>query len=471
MYQASQKAVVQDANMVLINIRTAEVKYFSTFFGNFGTQAAIIAGAIVGALSQTPALHYNCNYFFIFIYFTCAATSLVLSCQVILSTLVASTFGQGYALRGPLGSMVITIDGMIAEQHQVLFTFVLAITFFELQTAAMYRIVMTELAGFISFFIILIGGCITYSYALRIYNRFHFQSDKVTWQDEGPASHDPVKALDDMISDDPTNRPNKVAAHNMNPRNYIRGNTTGQSQSGANGGNGGEVRKRKTILSRLLPSSTITTANRQPPDASMGEYDNYSEFGGAGDKGAPYVQMKDIETSSRADTHTVSAMHQIIAHNTQHSGGSGNSSSTNTSSSGQHSQILEGYMAVRNTKLLTMDPWERRYFVLQGSSIFYYKDRRSYQLRPEEPVNTRPIDLRGYSLIAGAYEPPFAISLVPLDADDNRKAWKFRCDTLVEFNNWIEKFRKALVKHGDDMSDLVIMSSGKSVYNGGTTNF
>ncbi len=105
---------------------------------------------------------------------------------------------------------------------------------------------------------------------------------------------------------------------------------------------------------------------------------------------------------------------------------------------------MEGYLAVKSNKRFTADPWDRRYFVLVGTSIFYYQDKKAFQRSPAEPLNRRAIDLEGYTLIAGTTEAPYKISLVPTDSDDIRKAWKFRCDTLNEFNNWIEKFDRAL---------------------------
>jgi hypothetical protein len=44
MLKAGQAVVVQQANIDIIAIRTAEVQYFSQFFSSFGTQAALIAG-------------------------------------------------------------------------------------------------------------------------------------------------------------------------------------------------------------------------------------------------------------------------------------------------------------------------------------------------------------------------------------------------------------------------------------------
>lgn len=52
MNQANQKAVVQNANMNLIYIRNMEIKYFSQFFTNFGTQSAILIGCTIACISQ-----------------------------------------------------------------------------------------------------------------------------------------------------------------------------------------------------------------------------------------------------------------------------------------------------------------------------------------------------------------------------------------------------------------------------------
>jgi hypothetical protein len=61
-------------------------------------------------------------------------------------------------------------------------------------------------------------------------------------------------------------------------------------------------------------------------------------------------------------------------------------------------------------------------------------------------------------------EPPYAISLVPIDPDDIRKAWKFRCDTTAEFYTWVDIFTQAL-KHCESsqgQGDLIKVSDGKS---------
>jgi hypothetical protein len=54
MLKADQAAIIQQANMAMVSLRTAEIQYFGTFFSSFGTQAAILGGFGINALSQAP---------------------------------------------------------------------------------------------------------------------------------------------------------------------------------------------------------------------------------------------------------------------------------------------------------------------------------------------------------------------------------------------------------------------------------
>jgi hypothetical protein len=64
MLKAGQNVVIQEANINLIAIRTAEVVYFSQFFSSFGTQCALIAGFIVNSVSQVPGYTFACIFSF-----------------------------------------------------------------------------------------------------------------------------------------------------------------------------------------------------------------------------------------------------------------------------------------------------------------------------------------------------------------------------------------------------------------------
>jgi hypothetical protein len=105
----------------------------------------------------------------------------------------------------------------------------------------------------------------------------------------------------------------------------------------------------------------------------------------------------------------------------------------------------EGYLTVKTGKTFITDPYERRYFTVRDTKVFYYNDKRSFQLHPAKPINSRPIDLEGYALVAGGAEAPYNIVLVPTDPEnDTRTSWKFRCDTISEFNRWVQIFQDAL---------------------------
>ena len=137
MNQANQQVVVQSANMNLIAIRTLEINYFSNFFSNFGVQCALLIGYICGSISQVPGIGANCNYFWVAMYWVTTALCVAAAMHVFICTIFISVFGQGLALRGPVGSMVRAVEGMVVEQQQVLVSFVIAMFFFALQAIGM----------------------------------------------------------------------------------------------------------------------------------------------------------------------------------------------------------------------------------------------------------------------------------------------------------------------------------------------
>lgn len=59
-------------------------------------------------------------------YWYASAFAIAVSLHCFLVSSVVSVYGPGLALRGPLGSMLRCINGYIAEQRGILFTFILA---------------------------------------------------------------------------------------------------------------------------------------------------------------------------------------------------------------------------------------------------------------------------------------------------------------------------------------------------------
>lgn len=387
MNRANQRAVLQEANMLLVDIRSAEVQYYDSFFNNFATNAALMIGFICGAVSQVPALDNpsGAPYPWIVMYWIGSAGTVGAAVHVLVCAVFVAVFGQGLALRGPIGSMVKAVDGMVSEQEHVLFYFVVTIVFFAFQSIGMYWVMMDSTSAIVSTVITFIAMYYWYHYTLRIYNRFNWGKIKSDWEEE----RDPINELNDLNPTSDLYKEKKIFM-------------PGDKQS-------------RSLLSKI-------TGRRKEPhvvdDAEPAELKESTLFG-----------IQDFITVSNND------------------------------------DVTGGYLALKVEKnfLSSSSAWKRYYFVIRGTLIYYYKDKRVYQLEPAEPINRRPIDLEGYIMVAGTMEPPYAISLVPQDPDDIRKTWKFRCDTLTEFNRWVEMLTAALRLCNDasSQSEVVRIPAGQ----------
>lgn len=421
MQKANQDAVLQQANIQLVNIRYAEIQYFTDFFTNFGTQCFLLAGFICGAVSQTPAYDADCNYFWQFLYNISSALCVAFATLGLLMSVFISVFGQGLAIRGPPGSMIKAIEGMVEEQHNAVALFVGAAVCYVLQEIGMYFVMMDQ-PNAIACAIFTFGGMIyTYNVSLRIYNRFYFAKSETNFNLTGDDTNG------DSLSD-----LNPNVNHDMN-RRFGNKNTTNTSPKKEQKSVFGRVvsKVKKTVVGGSKEKDNAPVAN--VGDASLPKFTNYADnpyYDGASVMSdSPYVDINDLDKSNKV-----------------------NFADPNETNSTK----FAGYLTVKSTSAMRMtDPWERRYFVIRGNLVFYYKDKRAFELDPTKPINSRPIDLEGYTLVAGAVEPPYNVSLVPSDSEDIRKAWKFRCDTMAEFNNWIDIFAKALKASNANAGDFV----------------
>lgn len=404
MIQAGQKAVFQQTNVALTQIRQVEIEYFSQFFTNFGTQCILLAGFICGSISQTPAFQAECNYFWQIMYNLGSAGCVAFAVQAMIGAVFISVFGQGVALRGPLGSMVNTVEGMVQEQHNAVMLFVFAVTCFVIQEIGMCWVMMNWPYAVISTGIILIYAVYTYRSALRIYNRFYWEGG--TKYKEAMAEEE----LDDL-------HPEPVIPKHIEAAK--RGTTLSTLPSEK------KDEKRSTLgISKLFKNKKSAQDQEEQFSAEKlaqqnpGMMDDISEY-----SETPYVDMDTVKSPGVT--------------------------STAVSSGADALRKAGGYLTVKLKQKrfsLGRDPWERRYFVLRNNLIYYYPDKRSFDLDPAKPINTRPIDMEGYRLEANLNitQAPFLLSLVPISEDDVRKAWKFRCDTISEFRNWIEILTQAL---------------------------
>jgi hypothetical protein len=439
MNQANQQVVLQNANMTLIQIRQYELGYFQTFFSNFGTQAALMIGFILGSISQVPGWDNppDCPYFFIALYWVTSAICACCGMHCLVCTVLIQVYGQGLALRGPPGSMVRAIKGMIAEQEQILIAFLITIFTFGLQCIGMYFIMMdgtSAIAASVITVIFMIGW---YRYALRLYNRFSWSNINIDWLGDSENDKDPTETLEEL---------NPTVVNELHARNtkFQQADKKSMADFQKNKKPSDKSSKRlSTKSSTNQPTSAVPDAGHAPVNISdkVSVIDGVDHHTTVGNSNQNYEEIQSVLAGQGGKDVTQQDLVEIAKEMT-----------------------FGSYLTLKERGRLGRENWVRRYFIIKGHHIFYYQDKRSFELNPSKPINKRAIDLEGYTLVAGSMNPPYPISLVPYEADDIRKVWKFQCDTEAEFERWIQLFSIALqsCNPSRQQGDLVMIADGRT---------
>ena len=106
--------------------------------------------------------------------------------------------------------------------------------------------------------------------------------------------------------------------------------------------------------------------------------------------------------------------------------------------SGQAPVDCAGYLSKKSGGLMVI--WQRRFFVLSGHELRYYKQKEDYA-EHREASRDRPIALRGYEVETSLGHDEFSIK--PISEEDERRPWIFKADNQVEMEMWIEVLKQA----------------------------
>ncbi len=126
MLRTQQAALIHQTNVDFTGIRSMEIRFFNSFYAGFGTQATLVAGLALNCISQTmrkkerkkSLLHLtqfvavaacieDCpNPFWQYFYWIFNSLASGFGFVAVLIALYTNVYGQGMALRGPVGSMV-----------------------------------------------------------------------------------------------------------------------------------------------------------------------------------------------------------------------------------------------------------------------------------------------------------------------------------------------------------------------------
>lgn len=125
------------------------------------------------------------------IYWLCCAVVFSSGLYCILLTLLCNIFGNGLALRGPVGSIIRAVDGLVEQQGGVMRSFVVTVIFFGLSLVSYFWAVMTVTAAILCTSLYLLASILCYIFCVRIYNRFKLtEDDKSTlWVENSASSH------------------------------------------------------------------------------------------------------------------------------------------------------------------------------------------------------------------------------------------------------------------------------------------
>jgi hypothetical protein len=150
------------------------------------TLCSLLAGFIMTSWTNTDLTQFERNVGSRVagdIYFVTSAVSIALSIYCLTQSILCTVYAFGLALRGPLGSMVIAVDGIIQEKPLIIGSYFLAVLFFALSTVAFFWATQTSILAIATTVIMTIGMCFWYYYSIRIVNRFRWTDDCVAWDD------------------------------------------------------------------------------------------------------------------------------------------------------------------------------------------------------------------------------------------------------------------------------------------------
>lgn len=141
-------------------------------------------------------------------YWVSSAITIGLGIHCMLTTSMLLVFGPGLALRGPLGSMVRAIEGLVDEQQGVLWSYILCVLCFGtksalksfificcnctlfvdtgIATAGTFWLMMYQVEAIICNGIMLIAMYYWYDGSIRIYNRFKWEEQGSDWGAANP---------------------------------------------------------------------------------------------------------------------------------------------------------------------------------------------------------------------------------------------------------------------------------------------
>jgi hypothetical protein len=497
MYQANQRVINQNANISLIGIRQMEINYFANFFANFGTQCFFLTAMLAGSVSQTPSFQcgQDCNRLWQYIYNISVSICMSLSAIELLISVFIAVYAQGLAIRGREGSMIEAIMGMIHEQSKIVQYFMVSVTLFQIQLLAMFFLVADRDFSMACGCVIAVMGYYTFSSALRIYNRFKWDFSRSGWNyDRDDNAEKEISELTPDLLQDIMQRSTVGGSKSSSGSSRITASQIQEAyresiDSGVLKESDSASKKKKTVLSMLnnafgkpkqkgkqkikrVSISEKTMINNDKRKFSVGS-DQLSDVTDSDNNHNNNQQQRGKNTKLKTTTAAAESIrlkavtggrNRNDSLQSDHSSVSSASASSSVSSSSAAAGPVRGLptiqrgcegcllVYIKNPNKSVFNPskhiWIKYYFILRDSYLYYYENESAFKTNPSQPINSRPIDLEGYQLVQVQTTPlpPFPFSIKPIEKDDIRKTWQFRCENIDGYQYWTEKISDTLSK-------------------------
>ncbi len=172
MIKASQEALVHQAKRDLIIIQRKELQYFSEISGRFGLQGALFAGFLLDVFCNVNTIDSDGNLIWKWIYWLSFPIVITFSLAVTLGSTFSKVFAPGLALRGPSGSMIRALEGLVLETNGIFVLFFWMIVLFQIFSLSLSFVIMSENCAIVCSIIFAFGVYLWYYQCLRIFNRF-----------------------------------------------------------------------------------------------------------------------------------------------------------------------------------------------------------------------------------------------------------------------------------------------------------
>ena len=297
------------------------------------------------------------------LYFVACAILFGLVIHILLGTLIIQVCGHGLSTFGPLGSIIRTVEGMRAEQQNLIGSFIVLVFVFSMSTMIDFWTVFNMHEAITCSAIFCIQYYLSYNICQRIYRRLYWKESEKNWNDGDEESGRVIE--DDEDWDDP----------NPAINSRIKGSNKDEKEKSFKRKEGARFSDIFGNLSTL--SLSFKKRSTQDLDSSVKS--------SAGDDDAKSV-VSDNSNSSYFASSTFDNSFSASMNSSEPAGVElGQRNST------QHWNIaMEGYFSTLvNVVGHRRKKWQRRYFVMfNNGCIFVFMTRQDFRLAPKEPIYT-----------------------------------------------------------------------------------